>query len=124
MYLAENGHEVVVLTRQDRLAYDATPIHYVETVRHVWEHMPNFRYLTSVTTTSIAKEAVTIRDAQGVEKTLEADDIVVSGGMQPRYEEALQFYGTADRFFLIGDCSEVGDVQTCMRTAFGAASQL
>ena len=35
-----------------------------------------------------------------------------------------EFYGTADRFFLIGDCSEVGNVQRSIRTAFAAASQL
>jgi 2,4-dienoyl-CoA reductase-like NADH-dependent reductase (Old Yellow Enzyme family) len=32
--------------------------------------------------------------------------------------------GAAARFFLIGDCNEVGSVQTCIRSAFGAASQL
>jgi 2,4-dienoyl-CoA reductase-like NADH-dependent reductase (Old Yellow Enzyme family)/thioredoxin reductase len=124
MYLAENGHEVTVLTRNSRLAYDATPIHYVEMVRHEWEKLENFRYLTGVRTTRIEKGRVTYQDAGGAERTIEADDVVLSGGMKPRYDEALSFYGTAGRFFLIGDCSEVGSVQTCMRTAFAAASQL
>ena len=124
MYLAENGHEVTVLTRNSRLAYDATPIHYVEMVRHVWESMENFHYLTDVTTTAIAKGKVTYKGPDGVEKTLDADDIVLSGGMEPRYDAAVQFFGSADRFFIIGDCSGVGSVQTCMRTALGAVSQL
>lgn len=124
MYLAEHGHEVTVLTRQDRLASDATPIHYVEIVRGVWEQMENFAYITRAATTSISKGKVTYADAEGNEKTLEADDIVVSGGMSPLYDEALGFHGAADRFFLIGDCSEVGNVQTSIRSAFSAASQL
>jgi 2,4-dienoyl-CoA reductase-like NADH-dependent reductase (Old Yellow Enzyme family)/thioredoxin reductase len=124
MYLAEHGHEVTVLTRNERLAYDATPIHYVEMVRHVWEKMENFHYLTNVTTTDVAKGKVTYKGADGVETTLEADDVVLSGGMEPRYDEAVQFFGSADRFFLIGDCGGVGSVQTCMRTALGAVSQL
>ena len=124
MYLAEHGHDVTVLTRNSRLAYDATPIHYVEMVRHVWERMENFHYLTDVATTAVAKGTVTYKGADGVEKTLEADDIVLSGGMEPRYDEAVAFFGSADRFFLIGDCSGVGSVQTCMRTALGAVSQL
>ena len=124
MYLAENGHEVVVLTRQDRLAYDATPIHYVEMVRHAWQQLETFSFITHATTTSISKGKVTYRDADGAEKTLECDDVVLAGGMRPLYDEALRFHGSADRFFMIGDCTEVGSVQTSMRTAFGAASQL
>ncbi|MCE5253651.1 MAG: FAD-dependent oxidoreductase [Actinomycetia bacterium] len=124
MYLAENGHEVVVLTRQDRLAYDATPIHYVEMVRHAWQQLETFSFVTNAVTTAIKKGAVTYRQADGVEKTIECDDIVVAGGMNPRWDEALSFHGTADRFFMIGDCREVGSVQTSIRSAFGAASQL
>ena len=124
MYLAENGHEVTVLTRNARLAYDATPIHYIEMVRHEWLRMKNFHYILGVTTTAIAKGEVTYKGADGVEKTIEADDIVMSGGMAPCYDEALRFYGSADRFYLIGDCGEVGSVQTCIRTGFAAASQL
>ena len=124
MYLAENGHDVTVLTRNVRLAYDATPIHYVEMVRHAWQQMKNFHFMTGVTTTRIEKGAVTYKGADGVEKTIEADDIVLSGGMQSRYDEALKFFGSADRFFVIGDCGEVGSVQTCVRTGFAAASQL
>lgn len=124
MYLAENGHQVTVLTRQDRLASDATPVHYVEIVRDAWEAMDNFAYVTRATTTSIRPGQVTYRDAEGVEQTIEADDIVLCGGMAPLHDEALEFYGTAGRFFLIGDCSGVGSVQTCIRSGFAAASQL
>lgn len=124
MYLVEKGHEVVVLTRQDRLAHDATPIHYVEMVRHEWEKLEGFHYVTRATTTAISKGKVTYRDADGAQKTIETDDIVLSGGMKPLHDEALKFYGTAERFFLVGDCREVGNVQTSIRTGFAAASQL
>ncbi|MBN1631955.1 MAG: FAD-dependent oxidoreductase, partial [Thermoleophilia bacterium] len=124
MYLAENGHEVVVLTRQDRLAYDATPIHYVEMVRHAWQQLEGFSFITHAATTAIEKGKVTYRDADGAEHTIECDDVVLSGGMRPLYDEALEFHGSADRFFMIGDCTEVGSIQTCMRSALGAASQL
>jgi 2,4-dienoyl-CoA reductase-like NADH-dependent reductase (Old Yellow Enzyme family)/NADPH-dependent 2,4-dienoyl-CoA reductase/sulfur reductase-like enzyme len=124
MYLAENGHEVVVLTRQDRLAYDATPIHYVEMVRHAWQQLKSFSFITHATTTAIDKGRVAYRDAEGIEKTIECDDIVLAGGMRPLYDEALKFHGTAGRFFMIGDCAAVGSVQTSVRTGFAAASQL
>jgi len=124
MFLAEHGHEVTVLTRQAALASDATPIHYVEIVREVWNHLEGFRSITRATTTAIAPGLVTYRDGEGVGRIIEADDIVLCGGMNPRTDEALSFYGSAPRFFTIGDCSDVGSVQTCVRSAFAAASQL
>lgn len=124
MYLAENGHEVTVLTRQDRLAYDATPIHYVEMVRHAWEQLETFGFITNATATAIERGKVTYRDPAGAEHVLECDDVVLAGGMRPLYDEALEFYGTAGRFFMIGDCKEVGSVQTSIRTAYAAATQL
>jgi NADPH-dependent 2,4-dienoyl-CoA reductase/sulfur reductase-like enzyme len=45
-------------------------------------------------------------------------------GMRPLRDEALRFYGSAGRFFVIGDCDSLGDVQTSIRSAFAAASQL
>ena len=124
MFLAEHGHEVTVLTRQDRLASDATPIHYVEIVREVWSELEGFSSITQATTTSLSPGCVTYRDAEGGERTIEADDIVLCGGMNPRLDEALAFYGSAPRFSLVGDCNGVGSVQTCIRSAFAAASQL
>lgn len=122
MYLAENGHKVTVLTRQKELAYDATPIHYREMFRDAWEALDTFSYITGATTTGISEGEVTYRDAAGNEKSLPADSVVLSAGLRPRQDEALQFYGSAGRFFIIGDCRSVGNVQKCMRTAFASAS--
>jgi 2,4-dienoyl-CoA reductase-like NADH-dependent reductase (Old Yellow Enzyme family)/thioredoxin reductase len=124
MYLAENGHKVTVLTRQKKLAYDATPIHYIEMFREAWEGLENFSFIVKATTTNISEGKVTYVDAEGREKSIQADSVVVSAGLQPRQDEALRFYGSADRFFIIGDCRSVGNVQKCQRSAFAAASQL
>ena len=122
MYLAENGHKVTVLTRQKRLAYDATPIHYIEMFRDAWEALSTFSFITQATTTNITENNVTYTDAEGKTKHIPADSVVVSAGLRPRQDEALKFYGSADRFFIIGDCRNVGNVQECMRTAFASAS--
>jgi pyruvate/2-oxoglutarate dehydrogenase complex dihydrolipoamide dehydrogenase (E3) component len=124
MHLAENGHRVTVLTRQKKLAYDATPIHYLEMFRDAWEALDTFSYITEATTTGISADKVTYTDAEGKEKSLPADSVVVSAGLRPRHDDALQFYGTAERFFVIGDCNSVGNVHECMRSAFATASQL
>lgn len=124
MYLAENGHKVIVLTRQKRLAYDATPIHYVEMFRDAWEALDTFSFITEVTSTNITKEKVTYVDREGNEKYIKTESVVVSAGLRPRQDEALKFYGSAGRFFLIGDCRIVGNVQKCIRGAFATVSQL
>jgi hypothetical protein len=75
---------------------------------------------------------VTYVDANGGEKSINADNVVIYAGRKPRQDEALQFYGSAERFFMIGDCSSEGDIvklsDGCVRTgiftAFGAASQI
>jgi 2,4-dienoyl-CoA reductase-like NADH-dependent reductase (Old Yellow Enzyme family)/thioredoxin reductase len=122
MYLAENGHKVTVLTRQKELATDATPIHYREIFEEAWKALDNFSYITEATTTAISNEKVTYVDAKGKEKFIKTDSVVVSAGLSPRHDEALKFYGTAERFFIIGDCRAVSSVQACMRSAFATAS--
>jgi pyruvate/2-oxoglutarate dehydrogenase complex dihydrolipoamide dehydrogenase (E3) component len=124
MYLAENGHKVTVLTRQKRLAYDATPIHYIEMFRDAWEALTTFSFITQATTMNITEKNVTYTDAEGNTKHIPADSVVVSAGLRPKQDEALKFYGSADRFFIIGDCRNVGNVPECMRTAFATASSL
>jgi hypothetical protein len=67
---------------------------------------------------------VTYRDAKGDEKSIEADSVVVSAGRKSRKDEALKFYGLAERFFIIGDCDAVGFLPAVCRTAYAAASQV
>jgi 2,4-dienoyl-CoA reductase-like NADH-dependent reductase (Old Yellow Enzyme family)/thioredoxin reductase len=124
MYLAENNHKVTVLTRQRKPAYDATPVHYIEMFRDAWEALATFNYITEATTASISEGQVTYVDNKGNENTIKADSVVISGGLNPRHEEALRYYGSADRFFIIGDCRAVGNVQKCLRSAYAAASQI
>lgn len=124
MYLAEKGHKVTLLTRQKALALDAPPIHYIEVFQQAWEAMENFSYITEAAATDIGKDEVAYIDAAGTAKTIKCDSVVISAGFKPNQDEAIQFYGTADRFFIIGDCRTIGNVQTCMRSAFAAASMI
>ena len=124
LYLAQNGHSVTVLTRQKVLAPEAAQVHYVEMLHNACKWEPNFSHLTEVTTTKIEADGVTYLDAAGNEHKLACDDVVLSAGVKPAMEEAMKFYGCAERFFLIGDCEKPGSIQTCMRSAFAAASQI
>lgn len=124
MYLAQEGHNVTVLTSGQKLAPDAPQIHYISSLQMAYEELKNFSFITRVTATDISDGKVTYFDARGNYKSIQADSIVVSAGRNPRKADALKFYGVADEFFIIGDCDTAGNIQTCTRSAFAAASRI
>jgi pyruvate/2-oxoglutarate dehydrogenase complex dihydrolipoamide dehydrogenase (E3) component len=68
---------------------------------------------------------VTYVDRDGAEHTIQADSVVICGGSKPRMDEALSFAESADRFFVVGDCSGTcGNLQTCNRDAWSKANML
>ncbi len=124
MYLAENGHEVTVLTRQATLAPDATPIHYIEMFRDAWESLEGFSYITDAKTIGVTENSVTYRLPDGSEHTLLCDSVVVCGGMAAAQDEAMKFGGIASRYFTVGDCNKPANVRDCIRNAFAAANNI
>lgn len=124
MYLAENGHKVTVLSRQRQLAAEADRVHYYTMFEDAWKKLGNLSYVLKATTTAFENGKVTYVDKKGGEHTLEADTVVISGGMNPRQDEAMGFSGCADEVYIIGDCFEIGNVQKCVRNSYAIASQL
>lgn len=124
MHLAELGRSVTVLTRQDKIAPDCDRIHYREVMEASWAAMPNLSFIINAQTMLIADSSVTYTGADGAQHILEADTVIVAGGMKSRQAEAIRFYGTACQFAIIGDCQRVGSVQSAVRSAFAAASEL
>ncbi|MGI5936226.1 MAG: FAD-dependent oxidoreductase [Oscillospiraceae bacterium] len=124
LYLAECGHDVTVLTRQTRLAPNATGIHYREMFEERWQKNPNFHFITEVRATDLSNGQVRYIDKENRQKAIPADSVVLAAGRCGLTEEALSFAGAADEFYIIGDCKKPGSVQTCMRMAYAAASRI
>ena len=124
LYLAECGHHVTLLTRQDRVAPDATCTHYREMFEERWLREKNFHFFTNVQIESVTDTGIIYRDKAGALCELPADNVVISGGRASDTEFALSFYGSANDFFLVGDCKTPGNVQKCMRMAYAAATRL
>ncbi len=123
MYLAENGHDTLVLTRQDGLALDATPIHYREIMQEFYAGLPNFRFVTGASATAVGNGFVEYTDRDGNICRVECDSVVALGGMNPLQEEAMALYPCAGDFYMIGDCRQVGNIHTGSRDAYFAAHQ-
>ncbi len=136
MYLAENGHEVTVLTRQDEIGHDCSKLHYITMawvkvepdgkghMAPAWEKYENIHGIAGVTTQSVEGGRVTYVDRAGQRHVLEADSVVICGGVKPRLDEAMAYAGAADEFYLVGDCNGAGNIQKCMRQAWSTALRL
>jgi 2,4-dienoyl-CoA reductase-like NADH-dependent reductase (Old Yellow Enzyme family)/thioredoxin reductase len=137
-YLAEHGHNITCLTRQNVLAKDASPLHSItiafEKPCHpetgepyfapYWERFENLKGITNATTTKVTDTTVTYVDGEGVEHTLEADQVIVCGGVKPYLEGALKYAACAPEFRLIGDVDGARDMQVSFRSAYMAANQI
>ena len=123
MYLAENGHEVTVLTRQGGLALDATPIHYRETMQEFYAALPNFRFIPHAAAVEAGEGYVEYRDGEGRLARVECDSVVALGGMRPAQEEAMALSSYGGDFYMIGDCRQVGNIHTGARDAYAVTHQ-
>ena len=121
LYLALNGHDVTILSRQDRIAHDAQPVHFREVFEQKWKSMNNFKAVTKARTTAIGKNSVTYTDAEGKSQTIAADDVVACGGLDSYQEGALEFAAMTDYFRIVGDCKRIKDVRSAMKSAYTAA---
>lgn len=124
LYLAENGHDVLILTRGDTLAPDATPIHYRETIDEYFQTLDNISYITGATATEIGDGYVEYRTADGKTTRVACDDVVALGGMQSNSAAAMALYGVTPDTFMIGDCFQVGNLHTCNRGAYSVVHNL
>jgi 2,4-dienoyl-CoA reductase-like NADH-dependent reductase (Old Yellow Enzyme family)/thioredoxin reductase len=124
MNLAKKGHVVTVLEMRDQLAADSTFIHYRSMFQDAWEAIPDFHAIVNARCTKVTEDAVYYTDSDCVEHSIPADSIVVSAGMKPLRQEAMSFYESAPRFYMIGDCCAPSTVQQAMRSAFATASQI
>jgi NADPH-dependent 2,4-dienoyl-CoA reductase/sulfur reductase-like enzyme len=124
MYLAENGHDVTVITSGKELVRN-NRVHYPADIIDAYGRMKNFTAVTGAAVTGISKGKVAYTDSGGGRQTVAADDVVIYAGLRARQDEALKFYDTAPRFFAVGECGGVGfGVQKTVRSAVFAAEQL
>ena len=136
MYLANAGHEVIIMTRQKELAPDAPPLHNI-TMDHVgrdaagnihtfasWENYPGLSWITDVQYHRVTEKAVTYSTPDGAVHTVTANDIVISGGVTSQIREAMAYAKSADEFYCVGDCNGMRNLQQCNRDALAKASQI
>jgi NADPH-dependent 2,4-dienoyl-CoA reductase/sulfur reductase-like enzyme len=120
LHLSQCGHKVTVLASGKQLTPTEGPHQGIS-----YQISDTFGYILEATATGITNGKVTYQDSKGQEKSISADSVVLFGGLRPRKDEALKFYGSANGFFIVGDCTgNGGDIRKCNRIAFAAASRI
>jgi len=122
MYIAENDRDVTVLTRKNTLAPSAQRVHY--NLPAVGYH--GLKRKTGCTTIGFADGKLSDVNHKGIEKSIEVDSVVISGGLNPRQEEALAYYGAAPEFYICGDAAGDGEgnIAKVMRSSWSIASMV
>lgn len=134
MYLAENGHDVTILTRQPEIAHDASKLHSItmdcmtplpggEIISPAWVKYENLDYIVNAETKALIPGGVVYRTEEK-DATVPCDSIVICGGMEDQMERALEFQNAAEEFYMVGDCRGPGNIQKCVGAAFAAASRI
>ena len=124
LHLAKRGHTVTVLEMGSILSPESVPVHFRSLFEHAWETQEGFSYRLNARVTAIGPDSVTYVDQEGAEHTLASQGVVLAAGLTPRQEEAMACMDGRVRTHMIGDCSQVGSVQTSMRAAYALANNM
>jgi pyruvate/2-oxoglutarate dehydrogenase complex dihydrolipoamide dehydrogenase (E3) component len=124
MILAQQGKKVTILEMRERLAMDSTPVHFYSMFMEAWQKEENLSSICEAKCSRIADGGVYYIDKSGEEKFVAGGTVVIAAGMKSKSDLALSFAIGGPEFRAIGDCDKVGNVQKCMRAAFGCASTL
>ena len=122
-YLAECGHEVVEISRQGRLAYDLNPIRSIGYMNQKADQL-GVQAIKKAKTTKIEPGRVTYVDRKGAERTVDCDDVVACGGMEPNSASAIAFRDAAPEFYMLGDCRHNGKLRNAIREAYALALRI
>lgn len=125
IFLVKAGRNVTILTSDVELL-KINRVHYPEELMNITDTLENFSFALKATTTRISDGKVFYRDAEGNERSVQADSVVIHGGLKPKQEEAMKFSGSAETaFFMIGDCTgRCGNIQKSIRSAYFMAYQV
>jgi len=124
--LAMEGYKVAVLAGgKEMIPEEFKGPHNKKNQIDLYENHENISYALETIPVEISKDKVTYKDAEGREKSVKADSVVIYSGLKPRMDEAMKFSGTAGQVLLLGDCTgQGGTLQKAIRSAFFTASSV
>lgn len=117
LYLTEQGHQVTVIEKRDRLALGAPYLQYVAVNKEYEKENAPKVYLESEVL-EVIEDGVVIKDKQGNMITVKADAVLLAVGMKAKEAEAESLRDGALEFRKIGDCNKAATVEAATRLAW------
>lgn len=123
LHLTHLGHQVDLIEMGEILAPDAVFTERMHTLDYI-EKEEKLNCHTSSRCVAITETGVQIESPNGEISFIEADNIVLSVGFNPRKNIARSFEDSAPDVFFIGDCKKVGTIFNAVHNGFDAASRI
>lgn len=121
LQLAREGHDVTIVEMRDGLAKDAPYIHWRHLLTKVNEETTP---LCNTQVIRIEEDGVIVRDAEGAEKKLPADTVLLAAGSRALSEQYDSWHALAQDVIVVGDCRRSGKILEAMRTGYCAGATI
>lgn len=124
LHLARSGHRVHILEMKEELAADAAPLHYRDMFKAEWENTDRLTWTTRARVTEIRGGKVCYVCSDGQEGEIAFDTLVLAAGTAANAEQAMDFYGTAGEFHMVGNCVVPGGLNTVNRNTYFTCTRI
>lgn len=121
--IAESGRRAVIVEMTDKLAY-AGNLLYKTALHMMMDKQQGLTWKTETRCSKITDNGVLVKDKEGKEFLIEADDVLIAAGMKSKRELAQSFYGIVYDVKMIGDCVKPGKVDDATYDAFFAVTSI
>jgi len=121
-YLAEKGHEVVIIEILPELAMDAFP--WIRKVLLERLQEKGTQAYRGVKEEQIVEKGVEIVDLSGERMLIQADKVILATGSTPDIAALRSLQGTAAEFYWIGDCKEPRKILEAIHEGYTVARNL
>lgn len=119
--LAQMGKKVTIIEMKDAIAADANQFHAMALKQQL------DKYITSMVNTKaieITDQGVLCEDRDGNRVLVEADTVVLSAGVRPRFDIVKSLSGLTPEFYNIGDSVKAGQVTQAISQGYFVARDL
>mgnify|MGYP002627225158 CR=1 FL=1 len=124
LHLAQQGRRVTVIEMKDVAAEEAMRVHYYNMFMDAVEEYPELKIILKATCTGISRDGVTYRDENGQEHTVAAGTVLLAAGMRADVSGAAKYMRCGKRFFTVGDCGGMGNLQTAIRSGYSIGNSI
>ena len=123
LHLAQKGKRVTVLEMKDIAAEEAHRGHYYSMFMDaVNEYRDDLKIILKATCTGVSPDGVTYTDENGAAHTIPAGSVLLAAGMVADLSGAAKYMNCGKRFYTIGDCGQMGNLQTAIRSGYCIAN--